>query len=112
VSARSHLVRWEAEYAACGLEVVEVSGGAAVGFAESRRRLAKWDIRHPVLWDAGNANAKAYAVTGWPSAFLIGPEGRVFWQGNPTSFRDDRDAERAFRERLERQLLRVSTGSK
>jgi hypothetical protein len=33
----------------------------------------------------------------------------VFWQGNPTAFRGDRDAERAFRERLERQLLQAST---
>jgi hypothetical protein len=112
VSARPHLVRWEAEYAACGLAVIEVSGGAAVGFANSRRRLAKWDIRDPVLWDAGNANAKAYAVTGWPSAFLIGPDGRVFWQGNPATLNDDRDAELAFRERLEQQLLRSETGSK
>ena len=29
MSVRGHLVRWEAEYAACGLRVVEVSGGVS-----------------------------------------------------------------------------------
>ena len=84
-----------------------MSGGATAGFEASRRRLAKWAVAHPVLWDDRDRNARTYAVSGWPSAYLIGPDGTVFWQGNPAALRGDATAERVFRAALEAQLLRT-----
>ena len=111
MSFRRHLVRWEAEYGGCGLEVVEVSGGTAP-FEPSRERLAKWAVAHPVLWDRGNANAKNYAITEWPSAFLIGPDARVVWQGNPATLARDKETEAEFRELLAEQLRRAEASRK
>lgn len=111
MSFRRHLVRWEAEYTACGLEVVEVSGGDAE-FEPSRRRLARWIVTHPVLWDYQNGNARRYGVSAWPSAFLLGPDGRVVWQGNPTFVTRDRDTEDAFRDLLAKQLRLAELGRK
>lgn len=111
MSFRRHLVRWEAEYGPCGLEVVEVSGGAAE-FAPSRERLARWTIAHPVLWDRANANGKRYAITGWPFALLIGPDGKVVWQGNPAALARDKDEESDFRELLDKQLRQAELSRK
>ena len=86
-----------------------MSGGATADFGASRRRLAKWDLGHPVLWDDKNRNARNYAVSGWPSAYLIGPDGTVFWQGNPAALRGDANAERAFRAALEARLPRAGS---
>jgi hypothetical protein len=111
VSFRPHLVRWEAEYAACGLVVVEVSGGDA-DFESSRRRLGRWIVTHAVLWDRGNVNAGNYRVRAWPSAFLIGPDGKVAWQGNPSAITRDRDTEAAFRDLLQKQLRLAESARK
>ena len=112
VSTRRELVRWEAEFTRCGLVVVEVSGGEATPFEASRKRLTDWSVRHPVLWDRGNANAKAYAIRGWPSAFLIGPDGKVVWQGNPAAIRRTRSDETAFRDLLVGSLRKVEVARK
>jgi phage FluMu gp28-like protein len=104
VSFRHHLVRWEDEFAPCGLVVVEVSGGKYAEFDFSRDRLARWEIRHRVLWDKDNKNIRAYDISGWPSAYLIGADGKVFWQGNPGNLRSRVDDERAFREALKAEL--------
>ena len=42
------------------------------------------NLEHPVLWDAGCQNTRAYGITAWPFAYLIGADGRVFWEGNPS----------------------------
>ena len=75
-------------------------------YASSRRRLSRWVVAHPVLWDRGNANANAknYGVREWPSDFLSGPDGRVAWQGNPAATARDKDTEAAFRDLLDRHL--------
>ena len=112
MSFRHHLVRWEAEYAGCRLVVVEISGGVHSDFEPSRTRLAKWSVGHPVLWDRGSANARAYAINGWPSAYLIGPDGKVFWQGTPSAIRRTDSDESAFRELLEGELRKVEVVGK
>lgn len=112
MSERAHLVRWEAEFAPCGLIVVEVSGGKYAGFESSRDRLARWDIRHAVLWDKDNKNIRALEIGGWPSAYLIGPDGKVFWQGNPGNLRGRVDDERAFRATLKAELEKAKRAGK
>ncbi len=107
-SFRRHLVRWEADYAERGLVIVEVSGGELATFADSARRLAKTNIKHPVIWDRNNSLHKAYGVQAWPVAFLIGADGTVFWQGNPALMRGKKDEEKAFREMLEAHLRRAT----
>lgn len=107
MSFRRHLVRWEAEYA-CELEVVEVSGGATAEFEPSRRLFARWELGHPGLWDHKNTNAKAYGVSAWPSAFLIGRDGTVFWQGNPGVISRSHCDELEFRALLEDHLRRAA----
>ena len=87
---------------------MEVSGGELATFADSARRLAKVNIKHPVLWDRNNALHKAYGVKAWPVAFLIGADGNVFWQGNPALMRGKKNEEIAFRELLEVQLRRAT----
>jgi hypothetical protein len=104
MSFRSHLVRWEDEYAKCGLKIVEVSGGKYADFDFSRTLLKKWDIRHPVLWDKDNKNIRTFEIGGWPSAYLIGTDGTVFWQGNPGHLRSRVEDEQKFRATLEAEL--------
>jgi hypothetical protein len=83
VSFRHHLVRWEREYGPRGLVIVEVSGGQTASLEDSRRRFDRQAIARPVLWDRDNRTIDAYGVRDWPSAYLIGKDGRVFWEGNP-----------------------------
>lgn len=104
MSFRHHLVRWEDEFKDSGLVIVEISGGKFIEFEVSRSRLDKWKIRHAVLWDKENKNGSAYAINGWPSAYLIGADGKVFWQGNPAALRGRKEDEAAFSKELKRQL--------
>ena len=107
MSFRRHLVRWEAEFKQCGLVVVEVSGGEDSEFDRSRQRLETWSVYHPVLWDRDNKNIRAFAISGWPSAYLIGADGRVFWQGNPGNLPSRKDDEEAFRRALTAELAKL-----
>ena len=107
MSFRHHLVRWEEEYADQGLVVVEVSGGEFASFEDSQKQLAKWQIRHPVLWDQRNLNHKNYGIKSWPAACLIGADGKVFWQGNPARLRAHTEATQQFRRLLEERLGEV-----
>ncbi len=62
---------------------MEVSGGELATLKDSRKRLARWELGHPVLWDQANRNHKNYGINSWPAAYLLGADGKVFWQGNP-----------------------------
>jgi hypothetical protein len=48
-----------------------------------RHTVETQQLRHPVLWDQDCRNTKRYGIETWPYAFLIGPDGTVFWEGNP-----------------------------
>jgi hypothetical protein len=81
-----------------------VSGGDVATLDASRRDFARATVSHPVLWDRGNANHKNFGVTRWPAAFLVGADGRVFWQGDPHALRHRPEERADFRRRLEEQL--------
>ena len=110
MSFRHHLVRWEEEFASKGLVVVEISGGEFVSYQDSQQRLARHDVRHPVLWDQANRNHKNYGINSWPAAYLIGPDGRVFWQGNPAWIRGRAEETQKLKTLLEEQLRLLRVG--
>lgn len=84
--------------------MVEVSGGQLASFEESSGHFAKNWAEHPVLWDRDNRNHDRFGVTSWPSAFLVGRDGRVFWQGNPERMEARPALRAAFEAALETQL--------
>ena len=112
MSFRRHLVRWEREFSESGLVIVEVSGGRDIPLDVARERLSKWHIRHAVLWDKDNRNSKAYALSGWPSAYLIGADGKVFWQGNPGTMAGRKDDEETLRKAIRTHLDKSKRGDK
>jgi RNA polymerase sigma factor (sigma-70 family) len=68
----------------------------AVGIDNKRERLRKYVLQHGLgtiqqLWSPQDdsdekANARAaYSITGVPTAFLIGRDGRIVWRGHPAS---------------------------
>ena len=96
------------EYAGRELVVVEVSGGELASFEDSARRFRRGEkVSHPVLWDRDNRNHKNYGIKTWPSTYLIGPDGTVFWQGNAAAIRKRADEMDALRQAIQEQLPRV-----
>jgi hypothetical protein len=87
-----------------GLAFVEVSGGELATRAESQEHLATQDVRHPVLWDESNRNHKNYGIASWPTAYVIGRNGKIIWQGNPARMQDRPDSLAEFRELLKKNL--------
>ena len=109
---RRHLVRWEEEYADSGLVVMEINRCIGEPLEVMRRLVEAEKLNHPVLWDEGCRNTKTYGITAWPFAYLIGADGKVFWEGNPARWiRCPKKAER-MRVRIEKKLekaLRLGT---
>ena len=87
--------------------VVEISGGEFATRDESNSLVETKDVRHVVLWDEGNRNHKNYEITSWPSAYLIGADGKVIWQGNPARMQTRQTEVEAFRKLLATQLKAV-----
>jgi hypothetical protein len=81
---RPHLVRWEQQYSDAGLVVIEINQSIGEPLEVMRGMVEARDLKHPVLWDADCHNTKTYGVTSWPFAYLIGADGNVFWEGNPS----------------------------
>lgn len=61
-------------------------------------------LRHPVLWDRECQNNQAYGITMWPFAYLIGPDGRVFWEGNPAQWLRREKRNQQLRQLVEQKL--------
>ncbi len=49
-----------------------------------RRMVETKNLMHPVLWDDDCRNTRAYGIKTWPFVYLIGADGKVFWEGNPS----------------------------
>lgn len=60
-----------------------------------------------MLWDQGNRNHNNYGIKSWPTAYLIGADGIVFWQGNPARLSARSDEIQQFRQLLEERLREV-----
>lgn len=66
-----------------GLIIVEINQPVE-SLKGMRRMVESQRLKHPVLWDEDRRNTKAYGVCDWPFAYLIGADGKVFWEGDPT----------------------------
>ncbi len=81
--------RWYRKYHQYGLEVVGVHYGEFnIGFDVNNVRAAaqRFRLPWPVVADQNGADWKAYGVEGWPTRFLVDPQGnivmKVFGEGN------------------------------
>jgi thiol-disulfide isomerase/thioredoxin len=78
-----HLRRWHESYGASGLVVLEVDNGLMDPLeparAAFRERALPWAIFH----DTNGSTIAAYGVRGFPTAYVLGKDGRVLWEGNP-----------------------------
>ena len=81
---RDRLVRWHKTYGPKGLVIIEVDGGRYEKLNIVRRDVKKKGVKHFVLWDKNCQNTEKYGITAWPVAYLIGPDGKVVWNGNPS----------------------------
>jgi thiol-disulfide isomerase/thioredoxin len=81
--------RWYGKYHQYGFEVIGVHYGEFnIGFDISNVRAAaqRFRLPWPVVADQNGATWKAYAAQGWPTRYLIDPQGaivmKVFGEGN------------------------------
>jgi hypothetical protein len=65
-----------------------------------------------VLWDAESRNQTNYAITIWPTAIIIGIDGKIVWAGNPWRNEGSYDETARFCAMLEGELNKVITGKK
>jgi hypothetical protein len=62
-----------------------------------------------VLWDSESRNQTNYGITNWPTAILIGADGKIAWVGNPWRNEGSHDQTQRFRSMLEGELCNVKT---
>lgn len=63
--------------------IIEIEQGQFETLDLVRKSVQKQGVEHLVLWDKHSQNHKAYGVRAWPVAYLVGPDGKVVWEGNP-----------------------------
>ena len=81
---RHRLVRWHQQYVDRGLVIIEIDGGEFEPLELVKQSIDKQKgLEHLVLWDKERQNHNKYGVTAWPTAYLVGADGRVVWEGSP-----------------------------
>ena len=75
-----HLVQVQRELEPCGLRILAVSEEEPGPVAAAAERLG---LGFAV--GARTRGREAWRVQAWPTAFLLDPEGRVVWAGNPAA---------------------------
>ena len=63
--------------------MIEITGGEQEPLQAVKKSVQKQALKHPVLWDMGCRNHRNYGLKNWPVAYLVGTDGKVFWEGNP-----------------------------
>lgn len=92
-----HLVKWHDEYAARGLRVIEINNGLMDELADLEDHLAEEGIRFAVLHDTNGEVTGRFGVSTYPTAYLVGRDGKVIWEGHPG---DAADHERLIQQAL------------
>ncbi len=76
--------RWYAGLSGSGFTALYCADGRRDTPQGVARALAADGVRFPVLYDAGGVMTQAYGVSAFPTAFVIGRDGRVVWEGIPS----------------------------
>jgi len=76
---------------------------------ENAEKLA---LKHPVLWDKDCENHRQYGLKNWPVAYLIGTDGKVFWEGNPARVVNRPEQLREFNKLIEAELKKGQLAKK
>ena len=74
-----HLDELQEKYAAKGLKVLAITNESRSAVDEF---VTKTSAKHGIVIESGDS-AGAFDVKGYPSAFMIGPDGRILWSGHP-----------------------------
>jgi hypothetical protein len=51
--------------------------------------VVKSKMRHPILITSGEDNERNYAIEGFPSGYVIDPDGVIVWEGHPGNLDED-----------------------
>src|SRR5262249_8110017 len=78
-----HLRRWHESYGPQGLAVIEVDNGLMDPLEPARTAFAAKKLPYAVFHDTKGSTIAAYGIRGFPTAYLIGKDGKVIWEGNP-----------------------------
>jgi peroxiredoxin len=83
-----HLVKWHNEQAGTGLAVIEIDNGERDSLEELKAHIQEAGIAFPVLHDEQGQLCDRFGVQAYPTAYLIGRDGNVLWQGHPGNVAD------------------------
>jgi hypothetical protein len=93
-----HLVRWEQAYRGRDLTILYVAEGQRVTPERVLDVMRTDGATFPVVHDASGATGQAYGVRAYPTAYVLGRDGTVVWEGIPHY--DPRAPQRAIDEAL------------
>jgi hypothetical protein len=78
-----HLVRWDPAYRDQGLTILYVAEGRRVTPERVLEVMRADGGRFPVVHDASGATSDTYRVRAYPTAYVVGRDGVVVWEGIP-----------------------------
>ncbi len=95
-----HLVRWDRAYRDQGLTILYVADGRRVTPEAVMSVMQADQASFAVLHDGAASMNQLYQVRAYPTAYLVGADGKVRWEGIPHF--DPAGTERAIRSALGR----------
>jgi hypothetical protein len=78
-----HLVRWDDAYRDRGLTILYVADGRKVTAERVLEVMRADGARFPVVHDANATTTQTYQVRAYPTAYVLGRDGTVVWEGVP-----------------------------
>jgi hypothetical protein len=78
-----HLVRWERTYATQPFTILYVADGRKVTPDRVLEVMRADGASFPVVHDPTGTTAQTYQVRAYPTAYVIGRDGTVVWEGIP-----------------------------
>jgi hypothetical protein len=80
---QAHLVRWDAAYRGQGLTILYVGDGRRVDRERLDAIMRADGATFATAVDPQGATTQAYGVRAYPTAYILGRDGRVVWEGIP-----------------------------
>jgi len=103
--ATPHLVRWQKEYAARGLQIVAVYRKGKDDTLDRLKALVKEKgMEFPIVFDAEGKSSDAYGIRALPVAYLLDADGVVVWEGIMVKSKKDAkgELEAALKDQIEK----------